>query len=54
MAGTACRRQAEGQASISQIKNYLAVSTMERFTLCRETAAVQRFYEIPFKFKVTS
>lgn len=53
MAGTARRRQAEEQASISQIKNYLAVSTTESFTQSRETE-VQRFYGIPYKFKITS
>lgn len=54
MAGTARRRQAEEQASISQIKNYLAVSTTESFTQSRETEEVQRFYGIPYKFKITS
>lgn len=49
MAGKPCRRQADEQASISQIKSYLTVTMIESFTLSGETEAVQRFYERAYK-----
>lgn len=54
MAGKACRRQTDKQASIFQIKSYLIVTMTESFTLSGETEAVQRFYEGEYKFKTTS
>lgn len=54
MADKACKRQADEYASISQIKSYLIVTTIESFTLSGETDAVQRFYARAYEFKTTS
>lgn len=45
MTGKVCIRQADEQASISQIKSYLTVTMTQSFTLSGETEAIQRFYE---------
>lgn len=50
-AGRVCKRQAEGQATVFQIKSYLTVTTIDSFS--EETQAVQRFCERAYKFKMT-
>lgn len=48
MTGKACRRQADEQASISQIRSYLTVTMIQSFTLSGEKEAVQMFYETAY------